>query len=540
MHNVLQIPELVTALFESLSKTSSTPTIDLLHAALVCRTWGLLALDELWGKHQDAILPLFRCLPPDVWKVNRRTIKLSRDPSVDDCARFLTYAKRMTGLNLGVIECRSAITSNDFLLASETLGTLLVGPRKSMRETFPKLRDFYYHHQHQEAMGLQARAPDTPAAASSPSFVTLSPSKTIAESWIFQAGKVAFPSGIEQRIFLELCVLPRLRLLSITNVPGTDLVMLPWPLSLTAPFSLLEVTGSPEFLECFVQSLVRASSVSALQLVRLRYSNSTVKADQLASLCEQIGRNYTHTLTHLSIHSDGADSGEDELITWSVKPLAEILTPLKRVACLATLEIDPPRGSHPLDATFISQIPNVWSNLTKLTISYMDLRGVTGERSQGMNLPDLLGVVNLAIALPQLTHLNVPFVCVTAHHLPTQPPGRNVHLVSLGAPHGVIELEGSPEILHVAEFIAQAFPALVTLQWISDVGHGQWATIQHLVQHRIMRERRKVELESVASALSNTATFAAMSTNSHSIGPEFGVHKRTRDAIRSFRKLLPL
>ncbi|KAG6904238.1 hypothetical protein DXG01_011577, partial [Tephrocybe rancida] len=197
-----------------------------------------------------------------------------------------------------------------------------------------------------------------------------------------------------------------------------------------------------------------------------------------------------------------------------------------QLACLKSLEIDPPLGSDPLDATFVAKIPLFWPDLTKLSIDHVDLPDV-GAGFQGMDFPDLLNLVELAVALPQLRHLNIPFICVT-DRLPTLPPGRNLHLRCLGAAYG--EIEGTHEILRVSDFISLAFPGLLALHWI-NVGY-QWSAVQSIVRRCILLEQRRAQLEVVASALHD-----AMPTAPSYSAPEFRIQQRTMDAIRSFRRL---
>ncbi|KAG6911063.1 hypothetical protein DXG01_004578 [Tephrocybe rancida] len=517
MHSVLHIPELVTTVLDDLSRTSPVPTVDLLHAALVCRAWGELALDQLWANHQDGIIPLLRCFPSDIWKFHGRAVNFSRDPSLRDFSRYLANARRMTRLNLGASERRIAITENDFLLCGPILARILLRPLQSILHTFPKLRELLYHHRYHERTHLQSEV------------TRAGHSENLTRVWTHQAGEVAFPGGIEERVFLQLCTSSQLRSLCVVNAPGNQLVAPPRILPFSAPVTVLEVAGSPDFLVDFVLSIVRASSTSALQMATFRYISCTrasVTTEQLSALTAQIGGTYAHTLTDLSIHSENTNPYHNG--SPSTVDLAAILLPLRELVCLTSLEIGPPFGSVPLNASFVAKIPVFWPKLIKLSIDHIDLPDV-GRGFQGMNFPDLLGVVELAVALPQLRILNIPFICVT-DRLPNLPPGRNLCLKYLGAAYG--EIEGTHEILRVSDFIALAFPRFLSLHWI-NVGY-QWSAVQCIIRRRILLEQRRAQLEMVASALHNAAPMVALY---HDSAPEFRIQKRTMDALRSFRGL---
>ncbi|KAG6916136.1 hypothetical protein DXG01_008327 [Tephrocybe rancida] len=285
-------------------------------------------------------------------------------------------------------------------------------------------------------------------------------------------GSVAFSSGIGEQVFIQLCRLPRLHFLSITDHGYVSSTPSP---SFLAPITHTEVVGPHDLVTGFVQSLLVAQSTSSIQSLKLRYVGGSIELGELSELTKQICNCYTGTLSHFTIQSDEihiadfADSNDTDTVTGIdlLTATAAIVAPLLKLSHLKGLKIDFPFASYPFDIAFSLQISNYWPNLTELDINNHNVPDKLCDL-------DLLSMVVLAVALPQLVLLNVPFVSGSSR-LPTTPPGQNLSLECLGNAQG--GLGGNHEISRIAEFIYRAFPGLITIRWQD----GQWSPVYRLV-----------------------------------------------------------
>ncbi|GLB38758.1 hypothetical protein LshimejAT787_0506230 [Lyophyllum shimeji] len=87
MHRSLQIPEIVKLICEQLEviNPQTSEQFKCLAAFLrTCRAFHEPALSIVWS-NVDSLVPLLKCMPRDLWMIEKETFKFNREIRPADC-----------------------------------------------------------------------------------------------------------------------------------------------------------------------------------------------------------------------------------------------------------------------------------------------------------------------------------------------------------------------------------------------------------------------------------------------------------------------